>query len=96
VTPRLKRQVVEPLDTEWMMWTPSPDSPESRALAALAAVADGPPLDPRLRVTVNFHPDRACGSVGLLEALAQDGVLRSQFETGTSNGGLTAFEGGDR
>ncbi|MEZ4246754.1 MAG: DUF3626 domain-containing protein [Polyangiales bacterium] len=29
-------------------------------------------------------------------ALARDGVYRSQFETRTSNGGLTAFEGGDR
>ncbi len=28
--------------------------------------------------------------------MARDGVYRSQFETGTSNGGLTAHEGGDR
>ncbi|OJH38460.1 hypothetical protein BON30_23175 [Cystobacter ferrugineus] len=28
--------------------------------------------------------------------MAADGVYRSQFETGTSNGGLTAFPGGDR
>ena len=28
--------------------------------------------------------------------MAQDGVYRSQFETGTSNGGLTAHPGGDR
>lgn len=28
--------------------------------------------------------------------MAADGVYRSQFATGTSNGGLTAFEGGDR
>ena len=28
--------------------------------------------------------------------MARDGRYRSQFETGTSNGGLTAFPGGDR
>ncbi|WP_373312371.1 DUF3626 domain-containing protein [Asanoa siamensis] len=28
--------------------------------------------------------------------MARSGVYRSQFETGTSNGGLTAFPGGDR
>lgn len=28
--------------------------------------------------------------------MARDGLYRSQFETGTSNGGLTAFAGGDR
>ncbi|MFJ5991515.1 DUF3626 domain-containing protein [Lentzea sp. NPDC092896] len=44
-----------------------------------------------LRVTLNFHPGR-----GVLAKLAADGVYRSQFETGTSNGGLTAHPGGDR
>jgi hypothetical protein len=28
--------------------------------------------------------------------MAADGIYRSQFETGTSNGGLTAYPGGDR
>lgn len=32
----------------------------------------------------------------LLAVMAEDGVYRSQFETGTSNGGLTAYPGGDR
>ena len=32
----------------------------------------------------------------MLEAIASSGVYRSQFETGTSNGGLTAHPGGDR
>lgn len=32
----------------------------------------------------------------MLESLLRDGVYRSQFETGTSNGGLTAHPGGDR
>ena len=48
-------------------------------------------------VTINFHPDRFTSEgVPLLLAIAKDGELKSQFETKTSNGGLTAFEGGDR
>lgn len=53
-------------------------------------------MDPSLRVTLHFHPDRLVGDKSLLEHLAVDGVYRSQFETGTSNGGLTAHPGGDR
>ncbi|WP_253904998.1 DUF3626 domain-containing protein [Arthrobacter sp. H14] len=47
-------------------------------------------------MTIHFHPDRPVGEVLLLSHLAVDGVYRSQFETGTSNGGLTAHPGGDR
>jgi hypothetical protein len=49
------------------------------------------------RVVVHFHPDRI-GSrrVTTAEALVEDGLYRSQFETGLSSGGLTAFPGGDR
>ncbi|MER7475664.1 DUF3626 domain-containing protein [Micromonospora sp. NPDC000018] len=49
------------------------------------------------RLTLNFHPDRlrADGRT-VAAALAAEGVYRSQFETGISNGGLTAFPGGDR
>lgn len=53
-------------------------------------------MDPALRVTLNFHPDRLLHGKPILEALAGDGVYRSQFVTGTSNGGLTAYPGGDR
>jgi Protein of unknown function (DUF3626) len=67
-----------------------------RAMAHVALKSSGGPVDPELRVTLNFHPDRLASGVPILEALARDGVYRSQFETGTSNGGLTAFEGGDR
>ena len=74
-----------------------------RAIAHVATLAAGGPdsdrpgLDPALRVTLNFHPDRAAaGGVPILAALAADGVYRSQFVTGTSNGGLTAYPGGDR
>ncbi|MFU8854715.1 DUF3626 domain-containing protein [Micromonospora sp. SL1-18] len=49
------------------------------------------------RLTLNFHPDRLLrDGRTVAEALDQDGVYRSQFETGISNGGLTAFPGGDR
>ena len=66
-------------------------------MAHVAAKSSGGPLDPGLRVTLNFHPDRLAGGRGpVLAALARDGVYRSQFETGTSNGGLTAYPGGAR
>ncbi|MCA9037077.1 MAG: DUF3626 domain-containing protein [Planctomycetaceae bacterium] len=78
------------------MWTPPPESAEASALSAIASCASGPSLDPSFRVTINFHPDRKAGDSWLLQVLAKDGVLRSQFETRTSNGGLTAFEGGAR
>ncbi|WP_286259372.1 DUF3626 domain-containing protein [Streptomyces graminofaciens] len=53
-------------------------------------------MPPDLRVTLNFHPDRLVGGLTILEALERDGTYRSQFVTGTSNGGLTAHPGGDR
>ncbi|WUL60748.1 DUF3626 domain-containing protein [Streptomyces sp. NBC_00344] len=75
----------------------TPRSPHHRALNHVAALASGDPVDPALRVTLNFHPDRAVrDGRSILDALAQDGVYRSQFVTGTSNGGLTAHPGGDR
>jgi Protein of unknown function (DUF3626) len=68
----------------------------SRAHRYVAGRAAGDPVDPGLRVTLHFHPDREHGGVPILDALRRDGRYRSQFETGTSNGGLTAFHGGDR
>ncbi|KAA2253343.1 DUF3626 domain-containing protein [Solihabitans fulvus] len=47
-------------------------------------------------MTLHFHPDRLVAGTPILELMAGDGVYRSQFETGTSNGGLTAHPGGDR
>ncbi|WP_369393888.1 DUF3626 domain-containing protein [Streptomyces sp. CG1] len=67
-----------------------------RALDHVATGLSGPPLDPGLRITLNFHPDRVSGGLPILEALARDGAYHSQFVTGTSNGGLTAHPGGDR
>lgn len=48
-------------------------------------------------VTINFHPDRyTLQNEPILRAIANSGVLKSQFETGTSNGGLVAYPGGAR
>jgi hypothetical protein len=49
------------------------------------------------RVVVHFHPDRI-GNDGITvaEGLLRDGRYRSQFVTGLSSGGRTAFPGGDR
>jgi hypothetical protein len=71
-------------------------SPAKIALAFVNARSAGAPLDRSARITLHFHPDRDFGGVSVLASMLRDGVYRSQFETGTSNGGLTAFPGGDR
>ncbi|MGW2084771.1 DUF3626 domain-containing protein [Streptomyces sp. NPDC001880] len=71
-------------------------SPQGRALGHVASLSSGRPVDASLRLTLNFHPDREAAGRPVLAALAQDGVYHSQFVTGTSNGGLTAYPGGDR
>ncbi|MEU1894290.1 DUF3626 domain-containing protein [Streptomyces pristinaespiralis] len=78
------------------MSSDTPDAARERALRHVAELSSGRPLDPALRVTLNFHPDRTAQGRPILEALAESGVYVSQFVTGTSNGGLTAFPGGDR
>jgi hypothetical protein len=67
-----------------------------RAIAHVTTLATGEPVDPSWRVTLHFHPDRLVAGEPILRLMARDGVYRSQFETGTSNGGLTAHPGGDR
>ena len=67
-----------------------------RAIGHVRALSYGQAVDSSLRITVNFHPDWPMGDGTVLEALAVEGVYRSQFVTGTSNGGLTAHLGGDR
>ncbi|MFE6023451.1 DUF3626 domain-containing protein [Streptomyces sp. NPDC056441] len=69
---------------------------QEQALQHVAVMSSGAPVDPVLRVTLNFHPDRMLLGRPILLALATDGVYHSQFVTGTSNGGLTAYPGGDR
>ncbi|MDH6108809.1 hypothetical protein P3T36_002270 [Kitasatospora sp. MAP12-15] len=72
------------------------DSPHDHALRHVASLSSGAPVDGGLRITLNFHPDRLVGERPILRAMAEDGVYRSQFTTGTSNGGLTAHPGGER
>jgi len=75
--------------------------PQERAIAHVASLAAGEPADPSYRVTtyqvtLHFHPDRLIAGSPILDLMARAGRYRSQFETGTSNGGLTAHPGGDR
>jgi hypothetical protein len=72
------------------------DACQAAAIGYVAGRSTGGPLDPALRVTLNFHPDRLHDGVPILRRLLVEGVYRSQFETGTSNGGLTAHAGGAR
>ena len=72
------------------------DTPARRAVEAVSTLARGAPIDPSLRVNVHFHPDRTFRGEPILTSMIRDGFYRSQFETGTSNGGLTAYSGGDR
>jgi hypothetical protein len=67
-----------------------------RATAHVTALAAGGPAEPSWRVTVHFHPDRLVRGRPILDLMAAEGSYRSQFETGVSNGGLTAYPGGDR
>ena len=63
-------------------------------------------IDPRLLiekllyncdVTINFHPDRFSNNGKLIvDNLLADGEYCNQYKTGTSNGGRTAYAGGDR
>jgi hypothetical protein len=58
---------------------------------ALSFIAANP------RVDVSFHPDRPdSNGVVVVDALSNSGQYKNQFETGISNGGLTAFNGGAR
>lgn len=66
------------------------------ALAHVDRQAHGGPVDPTWRVTLHFHPDRFPEGTPILRLMGTDGRYRSQFETGTSSGGLTAHPGGDR
>jgi hypothetical protein len=73
----------------------------AHALSAARVHADADELCAAVRrvgvVTVNFHPDRLlAGGRSVAEALYEEGTYRNQFESKISNGGLTAFPGGDR
>jgi hypothetical protein len=68
----------------------------AEAICHVRSKSEGLPLPDGLPVTLNFHPDALHQGRLMIEILAQEGIYRSQFETGTSNGGLTAHPGGDR
>ncbi|OQV04567.1 hypothetical protein CLAIMM_09427 [Cladophialophora immunda] len=48
------------------------------------------------QVALHFHPDRPVGSRLVARGLLEDGIYRSQFETGISNGSVSAHSGGFR
>lgn len=48
------------------------------------------------RIALHFHPDRPAGSRLVAEALLEDGVYKTQFETGISNGLVEMQAGGLR
>ncbi len=48
-------------------------------------------------VTINFHPDRFSNNgETIIENLIAEGIYHGQFRTGTTNGGRTAYVGGNR
>lgn len=69
---------------------------QENALRHVNALSQGPPMDISMRITLHFHPDRAGAMGHILESMAATNLYKSQFETSTSNGGLTAHPGGDR
>jgi hypothetical protein len=75
-------------------------TPAGRAVAYVRSLHPEPGpagLFDTARITVHFHPDRLLADHrSVAEHLAAEGRYRSQFETGVSNGGLTAYPGGDR
>ncbi|WP_244544151.1 MULTISPECIES: DUF3626 domain-containing protein [unclassified Beijerinckia] len=70
--------------------------PVEQALAHLRQFCTGETDGVSLPITMNFHPDIVAGGENVIELLARHDAYRSQFETGTSSGGLTAHRGGDR
>jgi hypothetical protein len=58
--------------------------------------APGPELPAGARVALHFHPEADASGTGVLASILDRGQYVSQFVTGTSNGGLTAYPGGDR
>lgn len=78
-------------------WVPPRTSVQAKALAFVRKNCKGRRAGQQLHVTVNLHPDKKTkNGTPILLALKVDGALKSQFETGTSNGGLSAFPGGAR
>src|ERR1700722_20594966 len=72
------------------------ETPQEKAVKHVAEKSSGKEIDRTLRITIHFHPGRKIKGALVLDSVVQGGVYHSQFETGTSNGGLTAHPGGDR
>jgi hypothetical protein len=47
-------------------------------------------------IALHFHPDRPVGPRTVSRSLLEDGIYKSQFETGISNGHVSAHQGGAR
>jgi hypothetical protein len=77
-------------------WKLLAGSSQAKALAHVYERSCGVAIDPALNVSLNFHPDRLSKRKPILQLLASEGTYRSQYETGTSNGSLTAHPGGNR
>lgn len=71
-------------------------SSSEQALEYVRSRASGLPMPEPMPVTLNFHPDTKVQAELTIQRMAQEGIYRSQFETGTSSGGLTAKPGGNR
>ena len=75
----------------------SPPDPVAAAFRRVRSrSAPGQELPAGARVALHFHPEADASGTGVLESILDRGQYVSQFVTGTSNGGLTAFPGGDR
>jgi len=72
------------------------DDPITRALAHLRGGRAQGVENECYPITLNFHPDIAVDGDLVIDLLARHKTYRSQFETGTSSGGLSARPGGDR
>jgi Protein of unknown function (DUF3626) len=67
------------------------------AIDFVKSKAKGSPYLGKSELTINFHPDRqTIDGIPILVAVLNDGVLKSQFETQTSNGSLSAKPNGAR
>ncbi|MDR4458522.1 DUF3626 domain-containing protein, partial [Bacillus tropicus] len=54
-------------------------------------------LKSHARIALHFHPDRLDSSrKSVAEALLEQGIYKSQFETVLSNGSVSAYPGGER
>lgn len=67
-----------------------------RALAHVLMTSPQGIDDANYPITLNFHPDLLIDHRLVIDLIAEQGRYRSQYETGTSSGGLTAHRGGDR